>query len=152
MSLNALVEEKSSTNKSHKGTWKEISFITQHKTATIIWFQEKVAGFKNLPLGKKLCFTSSMSWQKPFASSDRRSLLLFSWKRLRKVSIRPSTRIPSVLSKRGLAPAKTWDEQINISQDTFDWAITMKVSYQEQDHSLNLINTKYSLGYEVHDF
>jgi hypothetical protein len=47
------VEEKSSTNKSHKGTWKEISFITQHKTATIIWFQEKVAGFKNLPLGKK---------------------------------------------------------------------------------------------------
>jgi hypothetical protein len=55
------VEEKSSTNKSHKGTWKEISFITQHKTATIIWFQEKVAGFKNFPLGKKLCFTSSMS-------------------------------------------------------------------------------------------
>lgn len=52
-------------------------------------------------------FTSSMIWQKPFASNDLRSLVLFSWKTLRKVSIKPSTSIPSVFSSRGLAPAKT---------------------------------------------
>ena len=66
------------------------------------------------PLVLNITFTSSMSWQKPFVSSDRSSFVPFSSKILRKVSIKPSTRMPSVLSKRGLQPAKTWNNVLKL--------------------------------------
>lgn len=66
------------------------------------------------PLMLNITFTSSMSWQKPFVSNDRSSVVPFSSKILRKVSIKPSTRMPSVLSKRGLQPAKTWNNVLKL--------------------------------------
>lgn len=69
-----------------------------------------------------------MSWQKPFASRDLRSLDAFSLKRLRKVSIRPSTRIPSVLSNRGLAPAKTCNQKYKSQPEVRNSCIYTQIS------------------------
>ena len=93
----------------------ELLFVIFHMIIAIWNFRNKQFDFDSVLYSKECWtpyFTSSMSWQKPFASSDLRSLVLFSWKRLRNVSISPSTRMPSVLSKRGLAPAKTCNENI----------------------------------------
>jgi hypothetical protein len=45
--LSVHVKQKSSTNISHKGTWKQIAFITQHKMQQLYSFRVQVAGFKN---------------------------------------------------------------------------------------------------------
>lgn len=63
--------------------------------------------FTQVKLRRQTDFTSSINWQKPFASIELRSSDLFSSRRLRKVSIRPSTKVPRILSRSGLAPANT---------------------------------------------
>ena len=71
-----------------------ITINNHDSTKFLLWWKEQEV-------------TSNMSWQKPFASIELRSFVLFSSTRLRKVSTRPSIRTPRILSSSGFAPAKT---------------------------------------------